>query len=115
MSTLLLMLLIGSAPAAERAEDVLLAPCCYSEPVASHQSEAAVKMRAEIAAMRAKGMADRQIIEHYKGIYGQRILTVPEGAYRWIAFGVPFVATLIGTVLVVMLIRQMRRAHYAAA
>jgi len=33
----------------ERLEHAVLAPCCYTEPVAIHQSEIAVKMRLEIA------------------------------------------------------------------
>lgn len=113
--TALLLLLFATAAATERAEDLLLAPCCYSEAVATHQSEAAVKMRAEIAQLRGAGKSEREIIDHYKAIYGQRILMVPEGAQRWVVFGVPLLVTILGAIMVVLLIRRMHRAHEAAA
>ena len=58
----------------ERLEHAVLAPCCYTEPVAIHQSEIAVKMRLEIAKWVAAGRSDREIIDTYVGLYGSKVL-----------------------------------------
>jgi hypothetical protein len=39
----------------DRLKHAVLAPCCYAEPVAIHQSEIPVKMRLEIAECVAAG------------------------------------------------------------
>jgi len=49
-------------------EHAVLAPCCYTEPVAIHRSEIAVKMRLEIAKSVAAGRSDREIIDTYVGL-----------------------------------------------
>ena len=65
---LLLLVLLPSLVLAETAEQrqarvdhlehAVLAPCCYTEPVAIHQSEIAVKMRLEIVKWVAMGRPD---------------------------------------------------------
>lgn len=73
----------------------LLAPCCWSETVATHRSETALEMRAEINRMVAAGRSDREILDHFKGRYGMRILIEPEGERAfWIHFAPPVVLLL---------------------
>ncbi|MGQ9635889.1 MAG: cytochrome c-type biogenesis protein [Bryobacteraceae bacterium] len=67
----------------ERLENAVLAPCCYSEPVSRHQSEIAVKMRAEITDWVRQQKSDREILDTYKRLYGTQVLVEPEGAARW--------------------------------
>jgi cytochrome c-type biogenesis protein CcmH len=90
-------------------ESSLLAPCCYSEPVATHRSEVSLAMRAEIEKMVAEGKSDREILDLYKARYGLRILVEPEGARWWWMHVVPVVVTLLGLLLVIYLIRRMLR------
>jgi cytochrome c-type biogenesis protein CcmH/NrfF len=88
-------------------EESLMAPCCWAEPVSVHRSEIAMQMRMEIEQFVVQGQADRQILDHYKGIYGARILTEPEGAAHWWVYFIPAVAAATGLALVVLVIRRL--------
>jgi cytochrome c-type biogenesis protein CcmH len=94
---------------AEKLERALLAPCCYQEAVATHNSEQAKAMRAEIAEMVAAGRTEREILDHYKQRYGARILVEPEGAQWWVMNVVPVVMLAAGGAIVVRLLWKWRR------
>ena len=102
--------LTGDQPArVEKLENTLLAPCCYTEPVAQHRSEVSLRMKAEIRRMVAEGKSDREILDHYKAEYGLRVLVEPEGGRRvWIHL-VPVVAIVLGLLVAVAVIRRWRR------
>jgi len=91
-----------------RLEHAVLAPCCYTESVAIHQSEIAVKMRLEIARWVATGKSDQAILDTYVGLYGSKVLvdprTVPRG---WTPF-VPWLVLILGAFLVVWLLKRWR-------
>lgn len=90
-------------------EESMLAPCCWAETVSVHRSEIAAQMRAEIQKFVAQGKTDREILDHYKGIHGARILIEPEGALRvWVHF-IPAVAIAAGLGLVVFVIKRLMR------
>ena len=97
-----------------RLEHAVLAPCCYTEPVAIHQSEIAVKMRLEIAKWVAAGRSDREIIDTYVGLYGSKVLvdprTVPRG---WMTF-FPWLVLILGMFLVAWLLKRWRAAPRTA-
>jgi cytochrome c-type biogenesis protein CcmH len=57
-----------------------IAPCCWRENLAVHQSPDAEKMRAEIVQLVADGRTEDEIVEQYVSQYGERILRVPRGA-----------------------------------
>lgn len=97
-----------------RLEEKLIAPCCWSESVASHRSEIAAEMRAEIARMVQEGKSDREILDYYKAKYGTRILMEPEGQLRIWAYTVPIIASIAGLAFVVWLIRRMLRQQPAS-
>lgn len=90
-------------------QEKLIAPCCWSESVAAHRSEVAAEMRAEITRMVQEGRTDREILDFYKAKYGTRILMEPEGQLRVWAYTIPALASILGLVLVVWLIRRMVR------
>jgi cytochrome c-type biogenesis protein CcmH/NrfF len=80
----------------DRLEHAVLAPCCYTEPVAIHQSEIAVKMRLEIAKWVAAGKTDQEILNTYVGLYGAKVLVDPRTApRRWMQW-VPWIALAFG-------------------
>jgi cytochrome c-type biogenesis protein CcmH/NrfF len=79
-------------------EHAVLAPCCYTEPVAIHQSEIAVKMRVEIAKWVAAGKTDQEILNTYVGLYGAKVLVDPRTAPRWWMQWVPWLALAFGVV-----------------
>jgi cytochrome c-type biogenesis protein CcmH len=85
---------------------VLLAPCCWSEPVAAHRSEVALEMRAEINRLVAEGKSDREILDYYKSRYGMRILIEPEGGRSFWMHLVPPIVILAGCGWVIFLIHR---------
>jgi cytochrome c-type biogenesis protein CcmH/NrfF len=80
----------------DRLEHAVLAPCCYTEPVAIHQSEIAVKMRVEIAKWVAVGKTDQEILNTYVGLYGAKVLVDPRTAPRWWMQWVPWLVLAFG-------------------
>lgn len=93
----------------KRIEGRLLAPCCYSQSIAQHNSEVAAQMRNEVTDMVAKGMSDQEIIAHYKAIYGDQILIVPDGRTGKILFALPVVIFLLALGLLLLALRRMLR------
>ncbi len=80
----------------DRLEHAVLAPCCYTEPVAIHQSESAVKMRVKIAKWVAVGKTDQEILNTYVGLYGAKVLVDPRTAPRWWMQWVPWLVLAFG-------------------
>ncbi len=105
----------GQSPRVKRLEEKLMAPCCWAESVAVHRSEVAAEMRAGIETMVAEGRTDREILDHYKAIYGERVLMEPEGAARVWVYTIPIVVGVAGVWLVVWIIRRMMRPDPSAA
>jgi len=122
IASILLGIVLAAPPAVtpqqralvEKLEQALLAPCCYQEVVATHNSEQAKAMRAEIAAMVAAGKTERQILDYYKQRYGARILAEPEGAQWWVMNVVPIIMLAGGGIIVVRLLRKWRRGAATA-
>ncbi len=94
----------------DRLEHAVLAPCCYTESVAIHQSEIAVKMRLEITKWVAAGKSDQEILDTYAGLYGDKVLvdprTVPRG---WTPY-FPWLVLILGAFLVAWLLKRWSRA-----
>jgi cytochrome c-type biogenesis protein CcmH len=93
---------------AARLERAVFAPCCYTESVAIHQSEAALKMRLEIAKWVAAGKSDQEILDTYAGLYGRKVLVDPRTMPRgWTPF-FPWVVLILGLFLVGWLLKRWR-------
>ena len=95
---------LTTGPEERTLQSELVAPCCYRETVDRHESDAAVRMRAEIHTMVIGGRSEREILEYYNARYGSRILAEPEGLAWWIGTSVPLVAFALGIGLVLRLI-----------
>jgi cytochrome c-type biogenesis protein CcmH/NrfF len=92
----------------DRLEHSVLAPCCYKESVAFHQSEISVKMRLEIAKWVAMGKSDQEIIDTYVGLYGSKVLVDPRSAPReWMTF-IPWLVPILGAFLLIWLLKRWR-------
>ena len=125
MNRLVLTLALVAAPAAltpqqhaeiRRVEDRLLAPCCYSQSVAEHMSPVAEQMRQEITEMVAAGESEPAIINHYKTMYGERILIIPSGETGRILFTLPALGVVLGAALLFLFLRgALKRKVNAAA
>jgi cytochrome c-type biogenesis protein CcmH/NrfF len=93
-----------------RVEHRLMAPCCYTQTIDLHMSDIAEKMRHEVATMILGGQTERQMYDHYKALYGEQILAVPDGALGVTAFAIPTtVSTLATGALAFFLYRIHRR------
>ncbi|MEO8595427.1 MAG: cytochrome c-type biogenesis protein CcmH [Candidatus Solibacter sp.] len=97
-----------------RLEPSVLAPCCYTESVAIHQSESALKMRMEIAKWVTAGRSDQEILDTYAGLYGSKVLVDPRTMPRgWTPF-FPWLVLILGVWLVGWLLKRWREVPRAA-
>ena len=94
----------------ERIEHRLVAPCCYTQSIADHMSAEAEQMRKEVAEMAAAGIGEAAIVRHYRDVYGERILIVPDGVLGRVAFLVPWSVIVLSTLFVIHLLRSLRSA-----
>jgi len=128
MNLLLLTLALMATPAAltpqqhatiKRVEQSLLAPCCYSQSVDQHMSPVAEEMRAEITQMVASGENEAAILNHYKSLYGERILIIPSGEAGRVLFALPAAGVVLGSVILFLFLRNAVKprsnAHVPAA
>ncbi len=67
----------------------------------------ALQIRMEIEKFVVQGDSDREILDHYKSVYGARILAEPEGAFRLWVYLMPTLAAVAGLGLVVFAIRRL--------
>lgn len=121
MTRVLLLLSLGAAllPAApapvqsdavRRMESKFVAPCCYQDNLATHNSGAAQQMRAEIAKMMAEGKTEAQIVDYYVAQHGERILREPRGGKSTILVVVPVLIALAGAAWLSRYVARARRA-----
>lgn len=118
MSTILLALVLVNATfltdnqkaVLRTVEERLLAPCCYTQSFAQHGSEIARQMRKEVTEMVAQGRTEEEITRHYKGLYGDRILIVPDGVTGKILFSLPVVTSLLASLVLFVSVRKMLRS-----
>jgi cytochrome c-type biogenesis protein CcmH len=95
----------------EKLYSSFMAPCCWRDNLAEHDSPAAEELRKRIAAMVQAGQSDAQIKETLVADYGQRILTLPEGAARTWLFSAPWIAGALGLASIAWWLGRARRAH----
>jgi cytochrome c-type biogenesis protein CcmH len=96
--------------ALRRIQDRFVAPCCWRQSVAIHNSEAAAQMRSEIAHLVAAGKSEDQIVEFYVARYGERILREPRGSKLIASIVVPSVMFIGAAACLLVYIRRLRRA-----
>jgi cytochrome c-type biogenesis protein CcmH/NrfF len=95
----------------KKVEASLMAPCCYSQTIDQHMSDAAEQMRFEVADMVASGSSEQEILDHYKAIYGERILAVPDGVIGQLAFAIPMVVFAGSCAFLALVLRRFRMAQ----
>lgn len=88
-----------------------IAPCCWRQSVAIHQSEESVKVRSEIDSKILLGDSDSQIKAALVKEYGHGILMEPEGIRAVLAYSLPILAFALGLLAVVNWIRSHRQTH----
>ena len=117
----LVLLLLALQPltaeenAIKRIQDRFLAPCCWQQSVAVHDSDIAKQMRAEIAGMVASGKSEEQIVDVYVARYGERILREPRGGYWWWSVMVPAILIVLAAAGLVLFLRRQPKPPVLAA
>ncbi len=97
------------AAQAREIEDNLIAPCCWSQPVSQHYSEAAEKIRQEVRRMVASGKTRDEIMDHFVAQYGEKILATPRPkGFNVLAYILPWGSLLLGAGFVLVLIHKIR-------
>ncbi len=91
-------------------ETELIAPCCFTQQVSVHQSDAATAVRRDIRVRLAAGETRQQILDAYTRQYGKRILAQPpaEGFDRAL-YVVPAIILPVSIVLVVLMLGRFSR------
>lgn len=96
-------------------DEMLIAPCCFTQQVSVHQSEAAAEVRRDVRARLAAGQTRQQILDAYVGQYGKRILAEPPASgFDLTLYVMPFVLFLASVGLVVAMVRRFTRHPPAA-
>lgn len=81
---------------ARQIERMLIAPCCWMQPVSEHSSQASDEVKLQIREWLGRGMTREQVLDAFVAKYGVRILAEPpnRGFSRflyltpWLVFGV---------------------------
>jgi hypothetical protein len=84
-------------------EQSLMATCCWSGTVYDHGNK---EMEMEIAGMVNTGKTKTEILDYYKGKYGERVLAVPvaEG-FNYFAWIAPIFIGLLGLTIILIYIK----------
>lgn len=95
---------------AKQLEGKLIAPCCFSQTVADHYSGAAAHMKQQIRQFLAQGQTEKQILDAYVQVYGERILAAPlASGFNLVAYVTPPLALFVGIVGMFSWLTQWRR------
>lgn len=100
-------------PRLEKLYTTFIAPCCWRDNLAEHDSPTANDLRKRIATMVQTGQTDVEIKDTLVAEYGQRILTLPEGSARTWLFSAPWIAGALGIAAIAWWIRRSRHTHPA--
>lgn len=92
---------------AKEIERLLIAPCCWTQPVSDHYSAEADEIRSEVRRMLAAGQTRAAILDAYVAKYGQRILVEPrpEGFAAFLHY-LPWVFLAAGGAVTAIVIRR---------
>ena len=95
---------------------LIMAPCCWTQPVSDHYSGVASEIRQGIRKMLAEGKTRQEILDVYVAQYGERIRSMPKAeGFNLMAYVLPALALLLGAIVVRAVIRAWHRPTPAAA
>jgi cytochrome c-type biogenesis protein CcmH len=90
-------------------EGLLIAPCCWRQPVSSHFSPASDEVRADIRERLASGSTRDEILASYVAEYGEKILAKPSAkGFNALAYFLPLIFLIIGAAVAAVVIKKLR-------
>lgn len=124
-SSLLVVALLTAAPPlsgpdlereARQIETMLIAPCCWNQPVSDHQSPASDQVKREVRALLAAGRSRQDVLDDFASRYGVRILAEPPAVgFTRFLYVLPWVVFAGSAVGLTWLVRQMSAKRPVAA
>jgi cytochrome c-type biogenesis protein CcmH len=101
---------------AKAIEGLLIAPCCWRQPVSVHFSPAADEVKADIRQLLSDGLGRQEILDKYVAEYGERILAKPPASgFNLLAYFLPTLFLLVGGVFAVAVFRKLRTSDQPKA
>ena len=95
---------------ARQIETMLIAPCCWTEQVSQHHSEAAEQVKREIRTMLASGLTRQQVLDGFVRRYGVRILAEPpDQGFGRVLYHAPWIVGLGSALGLFFFIRRVTR------
>ncbi len=95
---------------AKKIEGKLIAPCCNTQTVEVHESEAAELIKSQIRMMVAQGKSEDEIIDTFVTQYGETILAAPRASgFNLVAYVLPVVIALIAAAAIAYTVFRWRR------
>ena len=99
----------GREQIAALVEEQLIAPCCWRAPLSQHYSGTAERMKEDLREMLANGKTQAEILDHYKAMYGERILSSPPNAgFNRLAYLFTPLMFLVGGGIIFITLRRWR-------
>lgn len=93
----------------------VMAPCCWSQPVAQHYSPTATEMRQRTRQMLSAGKSEQEVLDYYVSVYGERILASPRPrGFNLLAWILPGFMLVAGFAFLGLLLRHWTRKKPAA-
>jgi cytochrome c-type biogenesis protein CcmH len=86
---------------------VLIAPCCWREPIATHRSPEALQMLDEVKQLVVAGRSEEEIKANYVRRYGARILADPPGMEGQWLYALPVSLFAVAVALATLRLREL--------
>lgn len=101
--------------AADRVARQVMAPCCFVNTVAEHDSPVSRRVRVEIVELLEGGASEQAVLDELVRRYGERILAAPRtNGFGLLAYLVPPLALLVASAVIARFVRATRRRKAAA-
>lgn len=101
---------------AREIEGLLIAPCCWRQPVSAHFSPASDEVKAEVRRLLNVGLSKDEVLEKFVAQYGERILAKPKASgFNLLAYFLPIVFLALGAAVAVLIVKKLRPRAEAAA
>ena len=95
-------------------EGMLIAPCCWRQPVAVHYSPAADEVRAEIRTMLSDGLTRQEILDRFVAEHEMKILAKPPAqGFNLLAYFLPVLFLAMGAVIALVVVKKLRPTEAA--
>lgn len=91
----------------KRLENLIISPCCFTQPVSTHSSGASEKIKEEIREMVIRGLTEEEIKRFYVDKYGEQILSIPSG---WIAWVLPIFVFIVALLVLTVILKRWVRS-----